>query len=228
MAVLENRFYRFNLNPVIGSFDLFSKNDDLADIRSGTMRVELTTQGKFHQVPISFHNLSDERIHQSKASKSGSQCQYDFGQVIDSHGLRFDLSFAMPYDYPIFLWRIKITNEGTDPVQIGRIVLLDVGASNNGTESSIVFKSRETERDLAFYSNGWHSWSYSAAFGIKEYPRKSLLRFIPNVASTNPGTPHPHETGHYGSDFYGILDDRKGRGGLCWLDSCHRKNTLVQ
>ncbi|MCJ7625539.1 MAG: alpha-galactosidase, partial [Anaerolineaceae bacterium] len=214
MTMLENSFYRFSINPVHGNIDLFSIKDHLPDIRSGSMHVELTTLGKFHKVPISFHNRSDERIIQSKASKSGLQCQYDFGQEIDSLDLHFDLSFALPHEYPLFLWRIKITNLGTHAVHIGRIVLLEAGTSIIGMESSIQFKTEESGRDLAFYSNGWHSWSYSAAYGTKEFPRKPLLRFIPNAACTNPGTSYPNEPGHYGSDFYGILGDRKARTAL--------------
>ncbi len=110
--------------------------------------------------------------------------------------------------------RLRLHNFSAETRIIKRIDLLKAGSLANRDGSALRFSTQDHVNDLAFFSNGWQSWSYSAAFGAGEKQPKPLLSFIPNSASANPLTPAHHSTGRFNADFFGVIGSRTSRVGL--------------
>jgi len=117
-------------------------------------------------------------------------------------GVSFTITFALPERHPIFLWKLAIHNHSDLPVLVDRLELLRTGAG----AGALVFPS--PPRALAFYSNGWQSWSWSGAYGSNDRFRRTRLGPLRAPTDVNPGTPQPSRAGHFSSDMFGVLGDR--------------------
>ncbi len=144
----------------------------------------------------------------------------------DRHGLRCSLTFALPENLPFLFWKIQLTNQGNFPVWIDRLEVLNagffyVGSSTNGLSGyrryggpngSIRFHPDLGE--LAFFSNGWQSWSYAGVYGEKDRYYRTNFGLFHGQVEANAGTPHPRRKGLFASDMFGVLGDRTHRIGL--------------
>ena len=120
----------------------------------------------------------------------------------------FTITFALPEQHPLFLWKLSIENNGAQPVFVDRLELLRSGGKSPG----IVFPS--PARGLAFFSNGWQSWSWCGAYGFSDRARHTRLGPIRTPTDVNPGTSQPRSTGHFSSDMFAVLGDRHQRTGV--------------
>jgi alpha-galactosidase len=132
-------------------------------------------------------------------------------------GLRFTLTFALPDQMPCLLWKLKIENLSTQPVQIGRIELmcLDCSARQSSTyPARFNFGStQKTSPSLAFFSNGWQSWNYTGVYGPNDHYRSTRLGPFTAPMRVNAGIPRPKTPGHLVSDMFAVLGDRELRQG---------------
>jgi alpha-galactosidase len=67
---------------------------------------------------------------------------------------------------------------------------------------------------LAFFSNGWQSWSFSGALGANDSHPDTRLGIFAAPMWFNPGTPRLRKPGHFSSDMFGVLGDRQHRSGI--------------
>ncbi len=156
------------------------------------------------------------------------QLQVEIGP--DQNGLVYTLTFALPEQHPLMLWKVEINNQGEKPVRIEEIEMLSAGffpkkrilpqagpvmvrpslpPSDHG-----VIRPHPDPGELAFFSNGWQSWSHTGAFGARDYYQQTRLGFLTAPMWHNAGTPRPKKRGYFASDMFGILGDRKYRTGI--------------
>ncbi|MGE5222959.1 MAG: glycoside hydrolase family 36 protein [Omnitrophica WOR_2 bacterium] len=146
----------------------------------------------------------------------------------DPNGLKFKIIFALPEQHPFLLWRLEVENGGSQPVYIDRMELMNAGffyypasfsAKSLNLRQAILnrlsaVRPNSQPGELAFYSNGWQSWSYAGVYGQGQRFRHSRLGFLRAPAIVNPATPQPHRSGLYSSDMFGVLGDRNHRTGI--------------
>ncbi|MBN1145925.1 MAG: alpha-galactosidase [Anaerolineales bacterium] len=134
-------------------------------------------------------------------SPHGPLRQVSLALAPDENGLRCRLDFALPDERPLLLWRLTVHNDGPRPVQLERLTLLETSAMPRLADRA----------SLAFFSNGWGSWNYSGAYGAGERFRRTRLGVFTAPMRVNAGTPQPCRPGHFASDMFAALGDRRTR-----------------
>lgn len=117
---------------------------------------------------------------------------------LDDNGARYVLTFALPVQYPLLLWKISVRNDTQKVVYLQRLVMLDA-------------KRYHPKGKPGFFSNGWQSWSYTGAYGLEDRFQRTRLGPLFSPVRVNHGTPQPGASGHFASDMFGILGDRLQR-----------------
>jgi len=125
----------------------------------------------------------------------------------DGHGLVTTATFAVLPERPFLLWKLTLHNRGEQAVHAGCSDLLHGIVRWRQAVSP-------SRADLAFFANGWQSWSFSGAYAAGAAQRSSRLFFIPNAYCHNPSTPRPGRAGHFSGDFFGVIGDRARRTAL--------------
>ncbi len=146
----------------------------------------------------------------------------------DAAGLALGLEFAMPEEQPFFLWRVFAQNESSELVYLDRLQMLALGPES---AADPLWPARPLWRmaagrevgslslgepfgELAFFTNGWQSWGYTGALGPQDHHPYSRLGPLTSPLKVNSGTPQPFWRGHFASDMFGVLANRKERVGL--------------
>jgi alpha-galactosidase len=144
-----------------------------------------------------------------------------------------ELVFAVPEDEPFLIWKCSIENRGSQPIFLDRMDLLSAGfvyPSHAGLpgavrllqkpdKAAIRSKSKDSPfisspGDLAFYSNGWQTWSYTGAYSRDSRYYRTRLGPLTTPLYWNARTPQPRHRGLFISDMFAVLADRTGRTGL--------------
>ncbi|HEY43522.1 MAG TPA: alpha-galactosidase, partial [Anaerolineae bacterium] len=132
---------------------------------------------------------------------------------------------------PIFLWRFQIENSSDESISLDKFVLMHVGSSRilDRTLGGGFFlpirrpfidhdvgalRLHPTPGDLAFYSTGWQSWTFSGALGADERMPRTHLGPLTAPMAVNAGSRIPHRKGIFTSDMFGVIGDRRNRVGL--------------
>ena len=110
----------------------------------------------------------------------------------------------------MLLWRCEVSNRSERPITIEKIVLLEPARAGHDN----VDVGAGSHKDLAFFSNGWQSWSRSGTYTADNRMRQSRLGILQEPMVLNPGTPRFHSKGLFASDFFGVLGSRKTRSGI--------------
>jgi alpha-galactosidase len=153
-------------------------------------------------LPLSEAEISE---HQVVHSPHGllNQLQIRFGK--EQNGLVYSVDFALPEGKPMLLWRFKAENNSRVPVHINSLELFKAGRLDFPVDS------KEPSQELAFLSNGWQSWSYSGVYGKQERQRRTRLWFLQEPTNANPETRRTRRAGHFSSDMFAVLGERKSR-----------------
>jgi hypothetical protein len=185
---LENSFLQFSLAPAHSAWSLSGFE------RESPVLEELRMSAGYRVGRRRFSAL--ERWEgpelsgpETVASPHGPLRQLNLHCVPDPNGLHFTLNFALPDQQPIFLWKLTVNNRGNQPVLLDRIELLRAGAlpgvsrkeaGQPSSGSRIVFhtpvRPRTLASSLAFFSNGWQSWSYTGVYTPPNLPAHRLGR----------------------------------------------------
>jgi len=150
----------------------------------------------------------------------------------DRGQLLYTLTFALPEDFPLLLWKISAHNQGVQPVFIDKLELFSAGfiyknrtgptgkiylsANSEGIRKSHTKASRKNRQTIptseyAFFSNGWQSWSYTGVYNTKDRYRMTRMGPLRLPINVNSSSPRPHRPGAFASDMFGILGDRESR-----------------
>lgn len=212
MFELHNESLTLNIEPKGSVFSLASRSDPNVEILNVFPAIEFVRTSKNHYLPEEPENDFAIRMDEIKESKHWKLQIAEFTRGFQSQNVKLTITFALPEKYPMLLWKMEFTNLCCDPILFKKFHLLQMDKSR---KSSIQFGLDEKTSRLAFYSNGWQSWSFTAAYGAEEKMRQSKLECIQGQQWHNAGTPLPKKRGIFSSDFYGVVGDRDSRKG--WL-----------
>jgi alpha-galactosidase len=237
IITLENPFLQFALNPDRATWSLFSRGGDGAYLEDVWMSVHyrclsslasVLGGGRFRALQR-WSNLQI-RGPEEVLSPHGTLRQYvlEFGP--DQNGLRYTLIFGMPKNEAIFLWRLGIDNQGKHTVNLDRLELLRAGffpkrkvlpdpgtvtlRYNPPPSGHGVIRPHPDPGEMAFFSNGWQSWSHTAVYGGGDRYHQTRLGFLRVPMCYNPETSRPRKKRHFAGDMFGVLGDRTHRIGI--------------
>jgi alpha-galactosidase len=237
-ASLRNGYLHFSIDPERGAWSLSGQhiyNPSLIDINMG---VHYRIKRRNYWALVGHWQTVDVKETKTSTSPHGNLQQYEIITAPDKNGLRFTITFALPEERSYLFWKIQVENLGNIPVNIERIELFNAGFLsiekphsprtfrwtalygldvNRGSIQLIQPKERkklDMIEDLAFFSNGWQSWSYSGVYGSEERFRNTRLGIFTAPMWYNPGTPRLKRPGLLASDMFGVLGDRSYRTGI--------------
>lgn len=117
--------------------------------------------------------------------------------------VRCGLSIAEPMAF----CQVELVNQSQNTLILERLDLLNI-------PSGQLHFGKPHPQNPTFYSNGWQSWSSTAAFGLGDRQNTSILGRFQNPMVVNPGTPQPKERNSFTGDMFGLLADHDSRVGL--------------
>jgi alpha-galactosidase len=214
---LESPFYSFFLRLPEGRWDLIA--GDAARIEQarlgaliGSKAGDLHWDGRMEGAEVEHHGF-ERGIHGPVHSAR---------LRIPADGLTFRVEFAACLERPLFLLRVGLTNAEAETITLDAIDMLHLGPAGPGD-----VRSRQRDRglhttgtvrlhadpgDLAFFTNGFQSWSYAGTLGPDDpMPR---TRLGPILWPENPDTPVTRRRGEFVAHMFGVLVDRTHRSGL--------------
>lgn len=164
------------------------------------------------------------------ASPHGELQQFTLAMAPERCGLNITFTFALPKEHPLLLWKVDLQNEGKRPIWIDKIEMLKAGFFPKKTRlpepgpitlhkniipnRQGVIRPHPSPGEMAFYSNGWQSWSHTGSYGAKDRYQQTRLDFLTVPMWYNAGTPRPKKAGYFVSDMFGVLGDRQHRTGI--------------
>ena len=226
--ILENGILQLSINPRLARWSLISH------LRNGPS-LENIQLGLSYRRGLARHHILDRwpsasvTDPQTIASTHGSLRQFELATGADD--LLITLTFALPGEEPLLLWKMAVENRGRQPVLIDRLDLLSGGfiyRERSGPSGAIHLipapqaragQKRTWRRsipagELAFFSNGWQSWSYTGVYGADDRFHRTRLGPLRAPTDVNAGTPQPGRAGMFASDMFGVLGDRQGRNAI--------------
>jgi alpha-galactosidase len=152
------------------------------------------------------------------------------------------LEFALPVGQPFLLWRLGVTNPGEQAITLRLLDLVRVGPrfQPRSGRSGVWFRLRsfitgeaaedphpagpagrlrlaphgeETAR-LAFFSNGYQSWSFAGALQADARQPSSMFGPLLEPKLLNLVTPRMRRPGRFTSDMFGVIGDREQAVGI--------------
>jgi alpha-galactosidase len=117
--------------------------------------------------------------------------------------VRCGLSIAEPLAY----CQMELVNHSQSTLTLHRLDLLDI-------PSGQLHLGKPHPQNPIYYSNGWQSWSSTAAFSLGDRQSTSILGRFQNPMVVNPGTPQPKQRNSFTGDMFGLLADQDNRVGL--------------
>jgi alpha-galactosidase len=131
---------------------------------------------------------------------------------------------------PFAVLEIGNRKRGDSLVYVDRLDLLSAGFIYRGRDNQPgeIFFSNISQRipakgrcpseisspELAFFSNGWQSWSYSGVYTSEDRYRHTRLGFLRSPVEHDAGTPSPSPPGLFASHMFGVLGDRRSRSAI--------------
>ncbi len=221
---IQNSFLQFSYNPDTCTWSLLGTHARGPSVEDAQVNV------RYHRGLDRSLVIGERRSLRMGAPRvvdsiHGPLRQVEMLSGLDSNGLFLSLTFALPEENPLLLWKLAVSNHGRHPVSIDRLDLLNAGfiylPGSFSVPSMAGFRqvyrgARGAVRpapdpgELIFFSNGWQSWSYTGVYSARERYRSTRLGLL-RLPLENPGTPRPRRAGVLSSDMFGILGDRKQR-----------------
>ncbi|HTX80132.1 MAG TPA: hypothetical protein VMC62_10705, partial [Longilinea sp.] len=151
MAVLQNDHYRIEIKKD-GTFSVNTTLHSKWIIDGGIATAFYNSKNRFHLISGKNAECQVALPSMTETAAQGRFQQIEVTYPLDENGVLMRLTYALPENSPLFLWKMTVKNEGEMPINIERLVLLAAFKLDLGS-------------DLAFYVNGWQSWDYTAAYG---------------------------------------------------------------
>ena len=203
---MENNFFHLALDPARLQWTLRALRPEGAVIENPRTSVFARLGRSRRMVPQTWQSAQSSGV-ESLPSPHGQLKQLCLHGEADATGLECRLTFALPDEQPLFLWKLEVENRGRQPLFIDRLEMLDcMPVLASGNRGGLMPWSRQ-----AFFSNGWQSWNYSGAYGAQNRFRRTRLGIVFAPMRVNFGTPHPKDPGHFSSELFGVLGDRGSR-----------------
>jgi alpha-galactosidase len=225
---IENSTLQLNVSPQLGRWNIHSHLRNGPSIDGIQVRMSYR-DGISHYQSLQSWRGASVSAPELVPSPHGPLQQLTIHIGADKDPLRYILRFALSKEYPLLLWKLQIENRGRRVVQIDQIEMLSAGfvyrqlpglygkinLSTKARQPAVdPLRSAPPIQDIAFFSNGWQSWSYSGVYSSLERYRQTRLGLLRTTVSANPGTPRSRRRGLFGSDMFGVLGDRKNRNAI--------------
>ncbi|MFC1997525.1 hypothetical protein ACFLXI_07980, partial [Chloroflexota bacterium] len=234
---LDTPYLQFTLSPETGTWSLHGAQRDSPFIEDAWMQVSYRTplstllrSGKRQFRSLTKWRNPSIHVTENLTSPHGKLKKIEIETGPDPIGLYFILEFALAEEFPIFIWRLTIDNRSKYSIEVEQMKMMQAGffprrnllpkpgpLSVNYNTKPIgygVARPHPTPGELAFFSNGWQSWSFTGTLGPDDVYKNTRLGFITKPIWFNDGTPYPHKPGHFASDMFGVLGDRLHRTGI--------------
>lgn len=203
MPTFRHAHYDLSINPDQGWFSVVSRQHPIR-LEKIRLNITFTANNRRHDLLSSSwptHTATEGEIH----TTLGSLRSFSIESTPQPSGLKTRIEFASADHLPFLLWRLFLSNLREEPIWIERIELMRVGGMQS--DSRLAFGRPFAPKDFWFYSNGWQSWSYTAAYPATASLRRSRLGAFQKPMVINAGTPDLKQSGYFTSDFFGILTD---------------------
>lgn len=203
MPTFHHARYDLSINPDQGWFSVISRQHPVR-LEKIRLNITFTTNNRRHDLlssSWSTHTATEGEIH----TTLGSLRSFSIESTPQPDGLKTRIEFAFADHLPFLLWRLFLSNLREEPIWIERIELMRVGGMQS--DSRLAFGRPFAPKDFWFYTNGWQSWSYTAAYPATASLRRSQLGAFQKPMVINAGTPDLKQSGYFTSDFFGILTD---------------------
>jgi len=202
---LESSALQFSLDCERAAWSLFDRRMAGASLVEAHMRVAYRLGDRRFEALNNW--LQGETIGPlAISSEHGPLKQITLTFGPDENRLCWTLDFALSMHHPFFLWRLGVENGGHQPIFIERLDLLNMGKTSQ--------LSLGPKPDLAFFSNGWQSWSYCGVYAPGERFRRTRLGFLRLPTDDNAGASRSSRTGLYPSQMFGVVGDRVDRAAM--------------
>jgi len=226
---LENEAVQCTIDPQNTRWSIYSKTIPGALIENATISVQYIKGRTRFKALSKWHN---PRIHTQEtiSSPHGSLKSQRITIGPDKNSLVYTLTFALPENHPLLLWKITIDNTGKSPVKIGSIHLLHAGTFRKKSlipkgdmtliRSGIprgghgVIRLHHHPGESAFFSNGWQSWSYTGASRAATRPVDTRLGIFARMMWYSQPAAKTNIKGRFTSDMFGVLGDLSHRTGI--------------
>ncbi len=235
--ILNSPHLQFTLNPDSATWSLHGTGQNAPFVEDVWMQVQYRTPltalfrtGRQKHDTLEKWRNPKVRGPEKKSSPHGKLQQITVEVGPDPNGLYYILEFALVEEHPLFLWRITIDNRSKYRVEVERLTMMQAGffpkrkLLPNPGPLTMKYKSTPVgygavrpypdPGELAFFTNGWQSWSFSGTMGAQEKQIGTRLRFFGEPMWYHQGTPRPNNPGHFGSDMFGVLGDRDHQTGI--------------
>ena len=228
--ILENSAIQLEINPLLARWNASSRYPNGPQLENIQLNLGYRRGRRYKNL---LDHWPDYSIVASETSLSshgpGKKIQLTINSSEDK--IESTITFALPTHHPLLLWKISIENQNTEPIKIEEIELLSAGyihRGRRGPNGQVYFPKSglsKTKRpsdprgsshplNLAFFSNGWQSWSRSGSYQATDQYLQTHLGFLRSPLVKNTQTPNPRRSGLFASDMYGVLGDQHYRNGL--------------
>jgi len=208
---------------------LYSSQKDGPFVDRASQRIRYRRRRKKFTIGRIWRNYQITTAEQVSSSHGDLQ-QLQIEIEPDQNGLAVTLTYAFPDRHPLMLWKVEINNQGVKPLRIEQIEMLSTGffpkkrilpqagpvmlRPSLPPSDSGVIRPHPDPGELAFFSNGWQTWSHTGAFGSRDLYQRTRLGFLTAPMWHNSGTPRPKKPGYFASDMFGVLGDREHHTGI--------------
>jgi alpha-galactosidase len=240
---LESPYLQININPEWSSWSLYGLESESPFLEDVQMQVSyrMGLSSLIRNGQRTFHILEKWHNPQVQATKTISSLHGPLQQLVietapDINGIRCQIVFALAEQHPLFLWKMTISNTGRRPVDIERVDMLRAGSPQTKNRRSrqapigpgyltitqdipfakpgSVIRPHPNPGKLAFFSNGWQTWSYTATYSAEDVYCATRFGFIEAQRWYVSGKAPRREPGRFISDMFGILGDQDHRTGI--------------
>jgi hypothetical protein len=207
-----------------GNWNFHSQQPGAPRITGAYSMAEWTQQGRRH---VWMSNIDKARIDGPRVGRTalGEAEMLDLAWSYSADGPDFELEVAMLHRKPLLIWRLRLVNSTGRPLYLNKVELLRAGIPNpaSGKRHDSLSETEEglleiggDRQELAFFSQGWQSWSFAGSLGRDDcMPRTKLGPFMqPVIFSDVAHKPKPRNKGHFVSDMFGVIGERRAPFGL--------------
>lgn len=134
--------------------------------------------------------------------------------------VRVTAEFALPVRQPFLLWRLRVENAGAEDLQLHTLELAVIGSrfgislpTPEARPASHLHLSA-APGPLAFFSNGYQSWSFTGALQASMRLPPSRFAWLEGPKMLNLRNPVVNSLGHFTSDMFAVLGDVDHDAGL--------------
>lgn len=194
----------FSLDPRSYTLHVNSPDDALPHVAGAPFFVFYWQNGRLYRLPEQPPQSSVGEW-QSVPSPLGDLWVVKHIFAADRQGVVLTIMLGSCPGRPLFLWKLAVENQGGQPLTLEHFAPMQAALGDLGYDLG---------DDLAFHTNGWQSWSYTATYGAAQRQRQSVLGPLQCPMVYNASTPRLRGRGLFASDFFAVLGSRSRRTGL--------------